>query len=699
MKNVKKNVASFLTEKKSNLKKPIKNLESISSFKTSKLIKSKVKMAPSNFSILKRNSQLLSEGKNRGNFITVRPKNIPKNVKPVINDIRTKKLKDLKPLKTIIKYAGDKIKKEYNSPYIARLIKINKDVFKTKKEEDKPIYYNLYKINEIFNSKKSRFNINFLENNIFLSENEYLIKTFNKKEMKIVFRYLLGYIFIKDKYSLCKSDRYNHKTKIVYSEFFDYIENNYTLIDPDNQINPILTNQKNIRENNSFRNNLLTLSLNAEIDKIIYPFLKTPNYFLIKDMPKKLVPNAIPNYYFNGNIFHILLKKSAFYKKFNINYEIINNMNKMNVFDKTRNEIYNSSFIAKDKLENIVDNISNNSSRSEKSFLNNYVNNSKLSNNKDVVREQDTNIQNDELFKIKKLIKNFEEKKENKKVHFQKKEMSSRQKKHITIRKKKQIRQPYEDYEIIQTDDFLIKKRDKSNILQIINNEIFNSTYDKLRNKRKLKTRLLTKKQNRNIENMKTFSNNNETFRRKNRFFLTHANQNFFINKEFPFFNKSKNQILNSYKRNIFMKEFNTFNLKEINNNNNKKYKIYNTLELVKQKKISFHIFPKLNVLKFKDTSQFLNKINNSFKEKNSNIKLLKEIIINYQKNHNKRKINSLYFPEIYNFSINTISNIKKTKYDKRNENKSINNNIISTSKGSNYKDIFKIEKIIKHKK
>lgn len=147
------------------------------------------------------------------------------------------------------------------------------------------------------------------------------------------------------------------------------------------------------------------------------------------------------------------------------------------------------------------------------------------------------------------------------------------------------------------------------------------------------------------------------------------------------------------------MKEFNTFNLKEINNNNNKKYKIYNTLELVKQKKISFHIFPKLNVLKFKDTSQFLNKINNSFKEKNSNIKLLKEIIINYQKNHNKRKINSLYFPEIYNFSINTISNIKKTKYDKRNENKSINNNIISTSKGSNYKDIFKIEKIIKHKK
>ena len=553
MKNVKKNVVSFLTEKKSNLKKPIKNLDSISSFKTSKLIKSKVKMAPSNFSILKRNSQLLSEGKNKGNFITVRPKNIPKNVKPVINDIRTKKLKDLKPLKLIIKYARNKIKKDYNSPYISRLFKINKEVFKTKKEEDKPICYNLYKINDIFDKKKSRFNINFLENNIFLSENEYLIKSFNKKEIKIIFRYLLGYIFIKDKYSLSKSDRYNHKTKIVYSEFFDYIENDYTLIDPDNQINPILTNQKNARENSSTRINLLTLSLNVERDKINYPFLKTPNYFLIKDMPKKFVPNAIPNYYFNGNIFHILIKKSAFYKRFNINYEIITNMNK-NIFDKTRNEIYNSSFIAKDKLVNFVDNISKDSSMSEQSFLNtNYINKSKLSRDKDIVREQDTNIQNDELLKIKKLIKNFEEKNETKKVHFQKREMSSRQKKHITIRKKKQIRQPWEDYEIIQTDDFLIKKRDKSNILQIINNEILNSTYDKQRNKRKHKTRFLTKKQNRNIENMKTFSNN-ETFRRKNRFFLTtHANQNFFVNKEFPFFNNSRNKILSIYKRNILM--------------------------------------------------------------------------------------------------------------------------------------------------
>ena len=236
--------------------------------------------------------------------------------------------------------------------------------------------------------------------------------------------------------------------------------------------------------------------------------------------------------------------------------------------------------------------------------------------------------------------------------------------------------------------------------MQVINNEILNSTYDKQRNKRKHKTRFLTKKQNRNIENMKTFSNNNETLRRKNRFFLTtHANQNFFVNKEFPFFNNSRNKILSIYKRNILMNEFNTFHLKDINNSNNKKYKIYNSLDLVKQKKISFHIFPKINALKFKETSQFLNRINNSFKEKNVNKKLLKEIIINYQKNHNERKINSLYFPEIYNFNINTISHIKRTKYDKRNVNKSMNNNIIFTSKGANVTDIFKIEKIIKQYK
>ena len=133
-------------------------------------------------------------------------------------------------------------------------------------------------------------------------------------------------------------------------------------------------------------------------------------------------------------------------------------------------------------------------------------------------------------------------------------------------KKKKKIKKPYEYYEIIQTDDFIIKKREKPNIFQIFNNEMFKSNYDKLRNKRKHKTRLLTKSQNRNFERMKTFIKNNETFKRKNRLFLTHVNQNNFVNNEFSNFNKGRNQMLNLFKKNIFMKEFNT---SIINNNTN----------------------------------------------------------------------------------------------------------------------------------
>ena len=120
----------------------------------------------------------------------------------------------------------------------------------------------------------------------------------------------------------------------------------------------------------------------------------------------------------------------------------------------------------------------------------------------------------------------------------------------------------------------------------------------------------------------------------------------------------------------------------------------------MKQKKISFHIYPKLNVLKFQDTSHFLNRINNSFKQKNSNKKLLKSIIIKYQKDNSKSKINSLFFPEIYNFGNNSISKIKKTKHIRRNENKTITyKNNIFTSNKSNYKDFFNVGVIIKHKK
>ena len=92
------------------------------------------------------------------------------------NIIEIKKNREIKPIQILERYARDKIKKDYISPYINRLIKPKQINYKIKKNEDKPIYYNLYRINDMMDNKKSRTKLIFIENIIYLSENEYLLK-------------------------------------------------------------------------------------------------------------------------------------------------------------------------------------------------------------------------------------------------------------------------------------------------------------------------------------------------------------------------------------------------------------------------------------------------------------------------------------------------------------------------------------------
>ena len=685
MKNASSRVVSFKSEKKDKLKQPIQKFDSLSSFKMLKQGKTNAHgISTTSLVFVRRNSLFHSNVQNQGGLISTRPKNKQKNIESITTNRKSTELKILKPMKLLIKYARNKIKKEYISPYINRLIKPTNNIYKPKKDEDKPIYYNLYKINDIFYNKRSKFNLNFLETNIFLCENEYLIKSFKKKEVRIILRYLLGYIFFKDINSRSQSDIYNHRVKLVYREFFEYVNNNYTLIDPDSESNRILANQRNRRESVLLTNNLLILSLKAKRDKINYPFLKSSNYFLIKDMPIKMIPNAIPNYFSNNKI-QIIITKWTFYKKYNINLDLLKNFNINNIFDKTANEM-NSSLIANSSFLNIIDNLTDKSDSNEESFGNNHLNNGILKTNK-IKHENKKN----EIEGVKKLLKYFEEKKEVKKVHFETNENRTKQKKHIIIRKKKIIRQPYEDYEIIQNDNFSINKSDKSNILKYLNNKMLNLTSVKLRNKNKLKTIISTKKSG-NIENIKTSSI--EKFKRKNRFFLTHINPNNFINEEKTFYNKNRNNLFESYKKNIFHNEFNLSNSNNMNNNKNSKFKVYN--DLVRQKKIRFSIIPKMKIIKFIETSQFISKINNSVKKKIDSKTLIKEIIINYQKNHNERRTNSINFPEIYKLRINTISNIKRVKVKKKNKSIKYRNVFISPKK---FEDKFHIEDILKHKK
>ena len=79
---------------------------------------------------------------------------------------------------------------------------------------------------------------------------------------------------------------------------------------------------------------------------------------------------------------------------------------------------------------------------------------------------------------------------------------------------------------------------------------------------------------------------------------------------------------------------------------------------------------------------------------------MIKAIIINYHKENNERKINSLSFPKINKFTANTISNLK-TKNIKFNKNKNeIMNyrNIGLTAKKTSFKNSLKMSDTFKHK-
>ena len=506
-------------------------------------------------------------------------------------------------------------------------------------------------------------------------------------------RYLLGYIFFNNEYSKALDNKYNHRKRFVYNEFMNYINNNYTLIQKENENNEQPAINKQELNFFLFNENLIKLSLDAERDKRDYPLFKSSNYFLIKDMPNKMVPNAIPNYYFNGNIIHILLKKYSFYKKFNVEVELIKNFNKNNNC-QIEKENDNISYIEPNKEFNVGDNLSNNSKDLEEKNQNKNITKKVIFGNDDI---NDINKRQNILSDIKKLLKNLKLKDEEKNERFDKKAISIRPKKHITIKKKKKIKQPYEFYEIIHNDDFYINRTEKSKVLKLISDEMFNLTSLDSRNIRKHTTRVHFKP-NLNIDNLKTL--NNDKFIRKNRYFKTNINLNNNFNDDYRNFNRSRNNRMKTYKINFFQNEFNSFNLKRTNNDEHKniKMKIFNGL--IKQKKISFSIIAKLNIIKFKETSNFISKINKSIKEKLNTKKLIKAIIINYHKENNERKINSLNFPKINKFTANTISNLK-TKNIKFNKNKNeIMNyrNIGLTAKKTIFKNSLKMSDTFKHK-
>lgn len=475
------------------------------------------------------------------------------------NDNNENKLKSSIQLKNktsftyLVQYAREKIKHEYRSPYIEKLVKNGN--FNYVKEDEMPIYFCLYKTNDIFLYKKSKFSINFYESNIYYCENEYLIKNFKKFEYIIIMRYLLGYAYDKDFYSHYSKNEFRHKTAVV-KEKFQYLINNNFIVnnedeDEDNINNEIFKNsyknkniydlffQKNINKFELKKKNLIFFSEyeKLELEKIRQNyFLKKPKYFFVKDTPKEKIPNAIPNYYSLGHFTLTLIKKFRIKNKFKI-FEIIEpkkiekkianiDVNESS-FDKIDgkkkkklkdDDDYSSSSLTESKSEKFLDEIYSDTSRNEnnsykkalsKKFTKRY---SKTNNiNENIL------IKDNDIIDVEKLIQNMEIKEEKKNEEKRPSTSSFTRRKKLV--KKSIIKSKFRGYQIVNTDNFELKNLydEKANLIQ----RTFSKKLSKLYNQKDDTSKFILG--NININSISTTNTilNNQQMIRSNKYFLT----------------------------------------------------------------------------------------------------------------------------------------------------------------------------------
>ena len=692
-------------------------------------------------------------------LIENKPKDIRESIKSINNNISSK-IFDYKikyKFNAIVQYARDKIKKQYRSPYITKLIENKK--FNIMREEEKPIYYCLYKVNDIFLHKKSRFSVNFYECEIFYDENDYLIRCFKKYEFIIMMRYLLAYVYDKDSYSHYKKQVYRHKNKNVMRKFQYMVNNNYVYDIPteiDNasserffqlaQNEKISLIPKNINDKKISlfflkRKSLLYLYEieTSNKDKIReYLFRKIPKYYFIKDVPIGRIPNSIQNFFSLGYFMNNLIEHYLFYKKFSA----YKNEKKKKSKRRKKINLINESFenINTKKRKKITDNeettssISENNSKillnelaiessSSESFINNNTNTKKR--RVSIVLTKDNQLkkvnieENNDIVDLEKLIKNMEN---NRKKSVKIEERSSttsilkkKIKKKISIVKPKII-----EYFIIHTDNFELKNiyDEKANFIERTFSKKFTRAYTNSFKQKENVPKLIL---NNNINNYSVSLKNNMQFLRSRKYYVTSADMN---NLKKPLDKQSSLNSLN-YISHIANKKVNLSsknNLHKFKLRNNFKYNNFNFYsknsdikhyphhfknkgELVKQRKISFSFFHSKNKIKFKNTSDFLIGLKKSYKNKRHQKEIIREMIstfgIMYQKrNKPKPKFEFLTSSNTHNlkkYQINTVSTNTKTKFNSSGGNSTKNS--LLYNRNEIFRDYINLKGIFKHTK
>ena len=660
--------------------------------------------------------------------------------------------------KYIVQYAREKIKKKFISPYIERLF-ISKNLNYVK-EEDMPIYINLYKINDIFSKKRSRLTTNFYESNIYYSENEYLIKFFKRKEFFIIMRYLLAYIYDKDFYSHYSKYKYKYKNKTVKEKFQNLINNNYILNQSEEKEMSSSERNKNNNTNESFFNifyqkssskhlikkaNLLFLSkyesLKASKIRENY-FINNPKYFLIKDCPKNKIPNAIPNYFCLGDYILLLIKQFELKNKFKI-FEI---KKPEKIETKPNFDLNNESLDIKEKkkkLKNDYEDYSSDTSESySKDFLNEIYlesssNDSNLSlkllskkiskrnstiviNNNKLRKKQN---ENNDMIDVEKLIKNMEVKKENKLIEKRNNTFSNLSKK--TLNKKTTLKLKNQGFQIMNTDHFKLYQEynENANFIQRTFSKKFSNKF-LLKQNEDINKILLSNINNSyfsKINSITTYPN----ILRKNKYFLTSTPLNkYSINSKNYLSNIAKIKgAYKSNKNNLYKYYSNKGSKKALFHFSNSKNKYRNKTnsnyyyqkdiiypnkfkskgKIIKQNKISFSIIHTYHKIEFKNTKDFFSGIKKSFKNKKYQKELIKEIISNFGIVHHKRNsskkngnLTNTKSLQLNKYKIYRASNIKK--YRSNISEHSIKNVRLST-KNEVLRDSIELNGIFKHKK
>ena len=169
MKSVNYNIRSTNTEINNKHSQEPNKYNQFISFKSIKSKNINKKLSLKNKDEFARKNSIFHYSIIKKEILNPRAKNIQMVEKSKENDIiEIKKNREIKPIQILERYARDKIKKDYISPYINRLIKPKQINYKIKKNEDKPIYYNLYRINDMMDNKKSRTKLIFIENIIYI---------------------------------------------------------------------------------------------------------------------------------------------------------------------------------------------------------------------------------------------------------------------------------------------------------------------------------------------------------------------------------------------------------------------------------------------------------------------------------------------------------------------------------------------------